>query len=166
MVFGTSHALQGAQNYPGTSVDSPAYSKLLVQLISNRGIDFIFEEACGKGPTIASKVAGSIPYLDVDPGPEKYRQHDIPEESGSLGIQIDPDDARMSNDFYAWEYTRVQALREDFWLRMIQAQQFRSGLMICGYLHLLSFASRLALAKFDVESLYYMPHHRLCMHKT
>lgn len=165
VVFGTSHALQGAANYPGKSVSSPGYSRLIQQLVKNRGIDCIFEEASGKGPTIASNLAGSIPYLDVDASRENPGEPVFKAETGSLGIPIDPGDSSMSDDFYAWEFVKAQNMRENIWLQRIETQHFGSGLMICGYLHLLSFASKLMHAKFDVNSLYYMPHHRLCRHK-
>jgi hypothetical protein len=113
VVFGTSHALQGAQNYPGVSVNAASYSKLIEQLISRQTIDFIFEEASGKGPTIVSKLAGHIPYLDVDASPGNPSEPAFTAKTGSVAIPIDPDDPDLSNDFYVWEYVREQAQREN-----------------------------------------------------
>jgi hypothetical protein len=161
VVLGTSHRLQGAQNYKG-SVNVSAYSTLVENLISTKRLDFIFEEASGTGPTHASKLAGAYPYLDVDPSPQNRKTHGLAEHACSSFIPIDLDDPNMSRDAYVLEYVQEQEQREEFWLRRIVEQNFSRGLMICGHLHTLSFAFRLRLAKFDVESLAYIPYHRLC----
>jgi hypothetical protein len=163
VVFATSHRLQGAQHYKGT-VNTPSYSKLVNKLISDKAIDFIFEEASGTGPTTAQNLAGSIRYLDIDSRPDERNKHGLPVDSGSLLVPIDPSDPTMSNDYYVWEYVEAQEQRENFWLRRIEEQHFSRGLLICGFIHLLSFSFRLKLAKFDVESLCYVPYHRLCGH--
>jgi hypothetical protein len=54
-VLGTSHRLQGARRED--NVDDPSYRRLVEKLISEELIDYVFEEACGLGPTIASVVA-------------------------------------------------------------------------------------------------------------
>jgi hypothetical protein len=72
----------------------------------------------------------------------------------------------MSKDFYWWEYVDRQAEREAFWLQRIKEQEFLSGLMICGYVHLLRFAFRLKSAQYGVESACYMPHRRRCDHEN
>lgn len=117
------------------------------------------------GPTIAQGIAGAIPYVDVDLYPGTSKRHDGEVESGSLAIPVDLTDPRLSKDFYSWEFVDRQAEREEFWLQRIEERKFSSGLIICGYVHLLSFAFRLKAAKFDVECLCYMPYRRLCGHE-
>jgi hypothetical protein len=164
LVFGTSHRLQGAACFPGTPVVAAPYSKLLRDMISSRSVDFVFEEASGMGPTTAQYLAGAIPYVDVDLSPNSSKRHDAGVESGSLGVPVDPTDPTMLQDFYSWEFVDRQAEREEFWLQRINEQEFASGLMICGFAHLLSFAFRLKATGFEVECLCYVPHPRLCDH--
>jgi hypothetical protein len=163
VVFGTSHRLQGAQNYKG-SIDAPSYSVLLEQLISDRAIDFIFEEASGCGPTIAQNLAGRIPYLDVDPHPNRRKEHGLSPDTGTGFKPINPNDPDMLNDFFAEQYVEPQAQREEFWLHRIEEQNFSRGLVICGFLHALSLAFKLQSAQFKAESLVYIPYDRLCSH--
>jgi hypothetical protein len=61
------HRIQGTgfQGY----VDDPAYARWLKSFLS-QGVDFVFEEASGQGPSVAEGLAKSLPniqYLDVDP---------------------------------------------------------------------------------------------------
>jgi hypothetical protein len=69
IVFSTQHELQG-EKFAGY-VKDPLYEQLLKNLIAAEKLDFVFEEASGKTPTIAEKLAlaewGPNHYLDVDP---------------------------------------------------------------------------------------------------
>ena len=49
----------------------------------------------------------------------------------------------------------VHDKREEFWLRQITGQEFKSALMICGLAHVLSFAFRLRAQDFSVQALEY-----------
>jgi hypothetical protein len=69
-VLATLHVVQGAEKRLG-NVHDPMYVALLNKLMISEGVDFIFEEASGHGPTIAEKLAlEQLPfghYLDIDP---------------------------------------------------------------------------------------------------
>ena len=70
-VLATLHVVQGAEKRLG-NVNDPMYVALLDKLMISEGVDFIFEEASGLGPTIAEKLAlERLPfghYVDIDPG--------------------------------------------------------------------------------------------------
>jgi hypothetical protein len=53
-----------------------------------------------------------------------------------------------------------QAKREELWIKRMQQSEFKSALMICGLVHLLSFAFRLQAAKFSVQAIDYGNWHR------
>src|SRR5580765_382909 len=55
-VLATLHVVQGAEKRVGNVLD-PVYVALLEKLMLSEGVDFIFEEASGLGPTIAEKLA-------------------------------------------------------------------------------------------------------------
>jgi hypothetical protein len=56
IVLGTHHELQGSKRRPG-NIDDPLYEELIVHLIANQTIDFVFEEATGLGPTTAERLS-------------------------------------------------------------------------------------------------------------
>ena len=72
-VLATLHVVQGAEKRVG-NVHDPVYVALLEKLMLSEGVDFIFEEASGLGPTIAEKLAlERLPfghYVDIDPAKE------------------------------------------------------------------------------------------------
>jgi hypothetical protein len=67
LVLGVAHELQGSklQGY----VDDPSYGLLLKS--SMHGVDFVFEEASGLGPSkvedLAISILGAGQYVDIDP---------------------------------------------------------------------------------------------------
>ena len=67
LVLGVAHELQGSkfQGY----VDDPSFGLLLKS--SMNGVDFVFEETAGLGPSKAEDLANSIlgtgHYVDIDP---------------------------------------------------------------------------------------------------
>jgi hypothetical protein len=153
-VLGTLHALQGAEKRLG-NVHDPVYVALLNQLMTSEAVDFIFEEASGLGPTIAEKLALEKldfgHYVDLDPA-----RGDRPE----FGLPLDSHEPHMIGAppkvaFAHWLILDVHAKREELWIRRIQQSEFKSALVICGLVHLLSFASRLQFAKFSVQAINY-----------
>jgi hypothetical protein len=164
IVFGTAHRVQGAKRYEH-NVDDPTYGEFVEGLMDRYGVDFLFEEASGCGPTTAEELAlerlGAGHYLDVDPHPDKRSQHGL---SAYIGTNwpIDPCDPTRTLDVATWEFIEEQAKRERFWLERLKGQNFANGLFVCGYLHTLSFAFIARSEGFDVKALYYMPHHKLC----
>jgi hypothetical protein len=162
VVLGTSHRLQGAQNYPGTNTDDPSYRRLVTQFISSHGIETIFEEASGCGPTDAQKIAEleHILYFDIDPHVDERLTLGLLPETGYFDC-IDEDNPQ---DRYAHEYVEAQDRRENYWVRKMKEKEdgFSSALVICGFLHTLSLAFKLRSVGFDVESICYVPYHKLC----
>jgi hypothetical protein len=153
-VLATLHELQGAEQRHGNFFD-PKYTELLDQLILAEEIDFIFEEASGLGPTIAEKVSleklGSNRYLDVDPRKDKRERFGIPKDSNDFYMIGSPPTVA----FASWQFHEVHAKREEFWLQQLAGYEFKTGLMICGLTHMLSFAFRLHAANFRVKALQY-----------
>jgi hypothetical protein len=153
-VLATLHELQGAEKRHG-NVKDPKYIELLRQLITTEGIDFVFEEASGQGPTIAERLAfeylGRGRYLDVDPHRDEREKHGIPRDSHDFYMIGTPPKVGHASELFH----QVHALREKFWIRQLAEREFESALMVCGLAHLLSFAFRLHAANFSVKSLDY-----------
>jgi hypothetical protein len=167
VIIGTSHRLQGAENYTGSRVDAPPYLRLLELFVASHEIDCIFEEASGLGPTIAQKSFPGIRYCDVDVDPKTSQRHDLGIESGYDCQPIDATDPTMMNDCYGTELVDRQVSREEFWLKRMQQERFANALVVCGFAHMLSLAFRVRSAGYQpVEVFHYTPYDRLCGHQT
>ena len=153
-VLATLHVIQGAEKRLG-NVQDPMYLALLYKLMSSEGVDFIFEEASGLGPTIAEKLALEIlpfgHYVDIDPARGERPEFGIPANSSEPNMIGAPPTVTFAN----WQILEVHAKREELWVRRMQQHEFQSALVICGLVHLLSFAFRLQDAKFSVQALNY-----------
>ncbi len=153
-VLATLHVIQGAEKRLGNVYD-PMYVALLNKLLLSESVDFVFEEASGLGPTIAEKVAlqqlGSGRYLDIDPARNDRAEHGIAANSNEPHmIGMPPTIA-----FAHWQVLEVHGKREELWLKRMQQQEFESALVICGLVHLLSFAFRLQIANYSVQAIDY-----------
>jgi hypothetical protein len=153
-VLGTLHTMQGAEKRLGNMHD-PMYVTLLNRLMSSEEVDFIFEEASGLGPTIAEKLAlerlAFGHYVDIDPARS---------ERAELGIPLSANEPHMIGAppkvaFAQWQVLDGQTKREELWIKRMQQSEFKSALVICGLVHLLSFAFRLQAAKFSVQAIDY-----------
>jgi hypothetical protein len=153
-VLATLHVLQGAEKRVG-NVHDPMYVILLEKLMVSEGVDFIFEEASGLGPTIAEKLAlERLPfghYVDIDPARNERMDFGIPANSSEPNMIGAPPSAAFAN----WQILDVHAKREDLWLQRIKQRRFESALVICGLVHLLSFSFRLQSANFSVQAINY-----------
>lgn len=159
IVLGTTHELQGAEKNL-RSVDDPLYRLLLNQLIAEDGLDFIFEEATGLGPTTAEKLSltlGPNRYLDVDPPRDKREKFGIPSNTNEPFMLGSPVGSPPIVAFADRLFHEVHAKREQFWLQQMMNQEFKKSLMICGQNHTLSFAFRLQAANFTVKTVTYAP---------
>jgi len=161
LVLGTLHEIQGPRFRD--FVDDPSYRKLLETAMS--GVDFVFEEASGRRPSIAEQDAelalGFGRYADIDPSANERPLVGIPASTGS-GFPIDP---CSSPDACATEDHVAHRLREEEWIRRIQSQQFQKALVIVGIAHSLSFQRRLSDVGFDAQVWAYTPHAKLCRRK-
>jgi len=153
-VLGTLHVIQGAEKRLGNQHD-PMYVELLDKLMNSEGLDFIFEEASGLGPTIAEKLSlerlGFGRYLDIDPGRHDRAEFGIAShamEPNMIGV---PPKVAFAN----WQILNVHAKREELWVKRIQQREFESALVICGLVHLLSLAFRLQESKLSVQAIAY-----------
>lgn len=153
-VFSTPHPLQGS-GFAGY-VDDPHYADLIDDLLS-MGVDFVFEEAGGRKPSIAEGLVESFlglgHYMDVDPPPHERHEHGIVSR------------AKARPNLLGCEYAAVeeQRQREEVWMKRIADQPFDKGLMICGLCHCLSFAFQLVAAGINVAGVHsYMPYSKLC----
>jgi len=153
-VLATLHAIQGAEKRAG-NVNDPTYVELLNKLMASEGVDFVFEEASGLGPTIAEKLAlEKLPfghYLDIDPARSERAELGIPLNSSEPNMIGAPPKVAIGN----WQILDTHSKREAVWLKRIQRHEFQSALVICGLVHLLSFAFRLQEAKFSVQAINY-----------
>jgi hypothetical protein len=156
IVLGTSHRVQGSPSYP--TLDDPGYSQNIKRIILEKSVDFIFEEASGRGQTIAARLAEAlktIGYMDVDPSPELAYNFGVVDATGN------PFPKEISSE----EKVEEDVQREELWCKRITEQDFKSGLFICGYLHTLSITFRLRSAGFHVTFDQYIPHDVLCSHR-
>lgn len=153
-VLATLHVIQGAEKRVGNVYD-PMYVALLNKVTISEGVDFIFEEASGLGPTIAEKLAlEQLPfghYVDIDPARSERPDFGIPVNSSEPNMIGTPPTVAFAN----WQILEVHAKREELWLERMQQHEFQSALVICGLVHLLSFAFRLQNAKYSVQAINY-----------
>jgi len=158
VILGTTHEVQNMEKF-WRRVDDPYFRPLLDMLIAEDGIDFIFEEATGLGPTTAEKLAltwGPDRYLDVDPPREERLKFGIPEntnENITLGSPFSSPPGVAADRLFHEAHAR----REEHWLRQIVKQDFKKALMVCGQNHTLSLAYRLSAACFNVKAVNYAP---------
>jgi hypothetical protein len=153
-VLATLHLIQGAEKRLG-NVHDPAYVALLNKLMISEGVDFVFEEASGLGPTIAEKLSveelGLGRYLDIDPARGDRAKFGISTNSNEPNMIGTPPKVAFAN----WQVLAVHAKREELWVMRMRQQEFASALVICGLVHLLSFAFRLQAAGFFVQAIDY-----------
>lgn len=158
-VIAVPHQLQG----PGFHgyVKDESYSDWIEAFIRNE-VDFVFEEAAGRGPSIAEQLADSIlgpgHYLDIDPPRDERPKYGLAKDSGGGG----PIDPVHSTDIYEQSDVDEQRKREELWQKRILGQPFKKGLVICGTAHALSVAFRLRAPDVEVEVYTYTPHGKLC----
>jgi hypothetical protein len=162
LVLGVAHQLQGSK-FLGY-IDDSSFRWIVESNIAKS--DVVFEEASGRGPSIAenfaNKILGTGHYVDVDPSPNERARHGIPDGS-SGGSVIDP--MRFPEDHYEWVSVGAQKVREELWLRKIMGSSFQKAFVIVGVAHSLSISFRLSSAGVQVEkSWVYTPYHRLCRH--
>jgi hypothetical protein len=167
VVLAVPHQLQGPR-FSGF-IEDPSYSQLLEYKIQRKGIDFVFEEAGERQPTIAERAANSIlgrgHYLNLDPSKDDRQKLGIGTAAGSciIGDQEEAIASGFPPDTLGWTIVEEQRKREDLWLQRIQAQEFEKGLAICGSAHNLSLAFRLLSAGISVVKTHdYLPCHKLC----
>ena len=153
-VLATLHVVQGAEKRVG-NVHDPMYVDLLDKLMASEGVDFIFEEASGLGPTIAEKLAlerlAFGHYVDVDPAKGDRNDFGIPAVSSEPNMIGSPPSVAFAN----WQILETHAKREELWVQRIRQHTFQSALVIVGLVHLLSFAFRLQSAQFSVQAINY-----------
>ena len=153
-VLATLHVVQGAEKRLG-NVHDPMYVALLNKLMISEEVDFIFEEASGLGPTIAEKLAleqlAFGHYQDIDPARAARPDFGIPSNSSEPNMIGEPPSVAFAN----WQLLDVHAKREELWLKRMQQHEFKSALVICGLVHLLSFAFRLQTVNFSVQAINY-----------
>lgn len=160
VILGTSHALQMAENWQDRkyNVDDSVYIELVEHFTTCSGVPvgYIFEEASGRGPTAAERLAEGLhlEYMDIDPHPDNRHLHGLCRETGQ------PLDEPFES--VRWTFAEKQFKREDFWVQRIREAQFQSAIVICGLAHTLSLAGRLIAAGFEVFAHEYMPHDKLC----
>lgn len=154
VVFGTNHNVQGLEKFVG-SLDDPDYKPILQYLKKKHDVDFIFEEAAGDGPSIASDMIMPGRYLDIDAETTAEALYQFSEDSHSLVLE--PPDILRVKEAPLKLGLEVQEWRESTWLRKIQVVRFETGLLICGVAHTLSMVFRLKREGFGVQAYIYEP---------
>jgi hypothetical protein len=146
-------------------IKDPSYSNLIKSFI-NKGVDFVFEEASGLGPTTAQSLAESLlgqgHYMDIDPAPSDRAQYGIAKITGGRRY-FDPSGfASDRPDSYEFANVEEQKKREELWSKRIADQPFEKGLAICGVCHGLSLAFNLQKAGVSVSDAgSYIPYHKM-----
>jgi len=157
IIFGTYHDVQGLSKFRRNVID-PDYKTNVESLMKEHHVDFIFEEACGFGPSTASEL--SVGYVDIDSETtdqalsrfsEDSESVFLPKNLGASSLRLSPTKLGLT----------VQNWRESCWVKKIKTQQFKTGLLICGVAHSLSIAFRLQAEGFGVEAYCYEPIKRL-----
>jgi hypothetical protein len=131
---------------------------LLKDLVPTIGIDFLFEEATGLGPTTAERLVAKTlgPYrdLEIDSPGSKREEFFIPTKSNEPQMVGNPmDEARFAN----WQLLGTHEARESLWLRRIIDSKFGKALIVSGRVHTLSFAFRRRQSNFQVKAMGYFP---------
>src|ERR1700690_401585 len=110
----------------------PMSIALLSTLLVSEGVDFIFEEDSGLGPTIAEKLALEhlvfVHYVDIDPARGERMEYGIPANSSEPNMIGSPPTVAFAN----WQILDVHTKREELWLKRMQLHEFQSALVICG----------------------------------
>ncbi len=158
IIFGTYHEVQGVQGVESfKNIDDPDYKTLLEELMALHKVDFIFEEASGYGPSVASEMT-TLPYLDMDSETTDEALSKFPEPPQALfrtRTKVQETAQKLGLECQDW--------RESCWVRKIKAEQFETGLVICGRTHSLSIAFRLQTEGYEVHVYTYEPIKRLCV---
>ncbi len=143
-ILGTVHQIQGADK-ASWNIEDPAYSTVARRLV--QGKDFVFRRGVGAR---ANK--------DVDP----HRDTRFAFGIGPTGEQSPIDPYSPLSDFLHQEFEVEHSKREHLWLDKMRVTSFANALLVCGYLHTLSMASKLRVAEFSVETWTYVPYSALC----
>ena len=101
-------------------MDDPRFKELLDELIAEDGIDFIFEEATGLGPTTAEKLSpmlGPDRYLDVDPPRNERVKFGIPENTNEPLMLGSPVASPPTAVFADRVFHELHAKREEWGFR-------------------------------------------------
>jgi hypothetical protein len=155
MIFGTYHQVQGVQGAEHfKNINDPDYKTLLEELMQLHDVKFIFEEASGYGPSIASEMISDDFYVDMDSEPTPQFS-ELPETMYYPKSRVQETAFKIGLEAQNW--------RESRWVEKIKAQRFESGLVICGRTHSLSVAFRLQGEGFEVHVYTYEPILRLCV---
>jgi hypothetical protein len=147
VLLATLHEFQGPgfQGY----VEDSFYEDTVESCIRTGRIDFVFEEAAGRSPSIAEDHANSLlgpgHYLDVDRRDEPSLHSGPRPICGLTAVSVGQ--CRK---------------REGVWFERMNGEDFKKALLICGVGHSLSFAFRLQDAGFNVELCQHLPYERLC----
>ncbi|HEV2222798.1 MAG TPA: hypothetical protein VGR84_07345, partial [Candidatus Acidoferrales bacterium] len=124
-VLAVPHQLQGTK-FSGYVKDS-SYESLVEDLV--REVDFVFEEASGRGPSLAERLAGEVlgagHYLDVDPKSSEREQYGIARKTGE-DFPIDASQlcSNVTPDIRHCAFVNEHRKREELWLQKIQSQVF------------------------------------------
>lgn len=157
LILATVHEFQG-RGFEGY-VEDGLYEDAIESCLRTGRIDFVFEEAAGRRPSIAEDYAKTLlgpgHYLDIDSRPNEMRKFGLPSERGLL---LGP---KPICGLPSWDVNRHKE-REMRWLQKMNEQVFNQGLVICGVGHSLSFAFRLQNDGYSVELCQYLPYDRLC----
>lgn len=161
--LGTNHQIQGLEKHPdrGLKIEDPTYALVVEMMIKSKGIDLIFEEASGLGPSTASVIGsrlGLARWVDIDPNKDERHQLEI-------SVEEDPQwacEPQHGLEPMYWHKLEGQQKRENVWLQRIEQYEFQRALLICGMNHMFSISFRLVAEGFEVETGYYEPRRLIC----
>jgi hypothetical protein len=149
LVLGVSHRVQG-NDFVGAFPD-PDYATVVREIISSNHMDFVGEE-CSVTTTVAENIAQNLlgvgHYLNVDPLEEDRKRNNIGETCFPPRLCELP--------VYRWIVAENEK-RERIWIDRLVERTTSRGLLICGFFHAFSVASKLLNQGFEVEAHTYIP---------
>jgi hypothetical protein len=142
LILGLDHAIQKIPgNFPNPRKDR--YEGLVKQLVKNRTVEFIGEEAYPNWRTIAKRIAGSLNGVHWEAIEMSLEQRD------ALGITEDQNSRPSDN-------VRVLSdpIREAYmvWRAIMKAGAVQSSMILCGRLHTEELGERFRKAGHDVRT--------------
>jgi hypothetical protein len=110
------------------------------------GLDLIAEEAYKLPTTIGQRLACKVgkPWVDIDMNDVKRIEASIYEQTKkAAGLPLIENGAPVIGGVMGRYVSEIESIREDYWVHRLLEQRVSSAIVICGSLHLASFAQKL-----------------------
>lgn len=122
-----------------------AFRSHLDELIQDHQVDTIVEEATGLAPK--SCIERLADHFGI-----RWKNIDLTKEERAL-----MDDAALRSKYDTLQDLALHHQREGVWVVRISATVINSGLLVCGFSHVLSLGEKLRWLDFEIEAHIYCP---------